>query len=77
MDTKWVGPEMNPLLAAQMVSDDPEVQRRLTSCVVGMFNWYEISPDDNVLDDLLQEIAGDTGIVVQYRNGGWYAAVDD
>ena len=73
----WVGPERNPLLAAQLVTDDEEVMKKLESCVVGIFNWYEINPDDNLLDELLQEIAGETNIVVQYRDGGWYAAMDE
>jgi len=76
MSTKWVGPYKNPLLAASMVTDDTVIEKKLESCVINMFNWYEISPDENVLDSLLQEIAGETNIVVQFRDGGWYAAMD-
>ena len=77
MSTVWVGPQKNPLTAAALVAARHGEVGTLEECGISLLNWHVIDPGDDILDDLLQEIAGATDIVVQYRDGGWYAAMDN
>lgn len=78
--TTWHGLFDNPIKAVVrcMVSDRINEQE-YPECIIFDLMLFPVKDQDDIqgyLDDLLQEIAGSTGIVVKFEGGMWYAAVD-
>lgn len=78
--SKWHGPYDNPITAtvkcmvAEGIDHIEFVSYRLDTLM-----RFPVTCEDDIrayLDDLLQEIAGDTNVVVQFRDGQWFAAYD-
>jgi hypothetical protein len=77
--TQWTSPFTNPFQAIRAASDfagRPQDFEKAKEIFIGSMNWPTFSPND-YLDDLLQEIAGKTNIVVQYIGVGNYRAAYD
>lgn len=76
--TKW---HKNPFAAVAEAANSngtPEDIEKTKISLAEVIGWTEVSPH-NLMDELLQEIAGETNIVVQYGNSGegYRAAYDD
>ena len=71
-NVKWHGPARNPLAVALEVAKAHDCTSRLYATIT----QWELFEEKDFFDDLLREIAGATGIVVQQRPDGWYACVD-
>ncbi len=74
-NAKWHGPAKNPLAVALEVAQVYGCSGRLYATISAIARW-EIFDEKDFIEDLLQEIAGATDIVVQYRTDGWYACMD-
>lgn len=74
-NVQWHGPTRNPLALALEVAQKHRCTSSLYESITAMTRW-DLFEENDFLDDLLQEIAGSTGIVVQHRNDGWYACMD-
>lgn len=75
-ETAWDGPYENPLHAVRVAAEASNQIEQLRACLYRTTEWMEIT-EENFMQDLLQEIAGDTNIVVQERDGGWYVTIDN
>lgn len=78
-EAKWTPWMENPIAAAYAVAREHGIDRSAIDAVLlQVEKWQSFCPQD-FLDDLLQEIAGKTNIVVQYdnsRNQMFRAALD-
>lgn len=79
-DSRWSPGFSNPFAAIEFVTkarDTPGDFQRALGVMRESAGWDTIDPKEFV-DDLLQEIAGVTNIVVQFdTDGTWRAAYDD
>jgi hypothetical protein len=78
-DTAWTGWYTNPFKAiaqAANANGTPEDLEKTRVSLYEIFTWDTVAPG-SLMDDLLQEIAGATNIVVQYDRNGLYRAAYD
>lgn len=80
MSTQWTAWHTNPFAAVKAAAEanhTPGDYDKAIGVLADSTKWSAI--DSTYLDDLLQEIAGATNIVVQSGDGGntWRAAYDD
>lgn len=76
--TVWTDWNENPLAAAYEVARTYHLDtKKIDGVLLKVATWQQFEPRD-FLDDLLQEIAGETSIVVQYSEDGkqYRAALD-
>lgn len=77
--TQWTLPYTNPFQAIRAAADmngTPDDLEEAKRVFAASTEWSAFDYD-NYLDDLLQEIAGKTNIVVQYLGDGEYRAAYD
>lgn len=71
----WRGPYDNPFAAARACAIQHGINSALELSLCRIADWADFE-ERNFLDDVLQEIGGDTNIVVQKRDEDWYACLD-
>lgn len=77
---KWYGPYNNPITAIVKCMSAEDIDHiEFESYRLSTLMRFPVTSEGDIhayLDDLLQEIAGDTNVVVQFRDGQWFAAYD-
>lgn len=73
---QWTEELDNPFKAAYVVAQEHGLTQKMEQTLRKIFEWLNFD-DVNFMDDLLQEIAGETNIVVQRIGPNRYRATLD
>ncbi len=74
--SEWHHNPFSAIAEAATKNGKPEDIEKLAGAILEIMSWSEVN-EKTLLDDLLQEIAGATGIVVQYVCGGESSTEND